>query len=119
MPAATAEKRTRHHANKLLRMGAEITTLSDVLPLAQSAEITSRFSPAPWSEPAPPPFSTITLYTTHHTFSTDKDLERVVFKIVTPTSIIATSPLAQEMSSLLGFWYVLFFPSFFVLLMKI
>ena len=41
MPATTAEKRARQRANKLLRMGAETTTVSDVQLPAATDKITS------------------------------------------------------------------------------
>lgn len=47
MPATTAEKRARQRANKLLRIGAETTTVSDVQLPAATDKITS--------EPLTPP----------------------------------------------------------------
>ena len=41
MPAASAEKRARQRANKLLRMGAETTAVSDIQPSAATDKITS------------------------------------------------------------------------------
>jgi hypothetical protein len=52
MPAASAEKHARQHANKLLRMETETTTtLSNYLPPAQTVEIVSESlsTPAPTS----------------------------------------------------------------------
>ena len=52
MPAASAKKKARQRANKLLRMEAEATTtLSTALPTANTAEITSEsvFTPTPLS----------------------------------------------------------------------
>ena len=49
MPAASAEKRARQRANKILRTETEATTLSEALPPSQTAESTSLPTPAPIS----------------------------------------------------------------------
>jgi hypothetical protein len=54
MPAASAEKKARQRANKLLRKEAEATTVSDTLPLLLLLK--SRPNPHLHQLPPPSPF---------------------------------------------------------------
>jgi len=88
MPAASAEKKARQRANKLLRRETETgTALSNALPPVQTAEITSEFLPAPTPDILLSPATPTCQLEAFRTFIKFADFETINSFLTTATSL--------------------------------